>query len=230
MTESVGSRLRTALAAKQWTQSDLVRETGIDKNTISAIANNRSQARTSTLDKIEEALGLTRGTLAGSGEDADEPGTPAAEHISLRRLAAKLHREIVEYEEVASEWYLSHERYQRRLWGLVEFAEHNGDDPVVSECMDRFWHLDSAEGMRRLTGREEDQLAEILFELESRMRAGRKDAGNAEAEKSPGGAVTPNVTPETQTLAARRGRSRGKALRDELDGLGEESQDGGEQE
>ena len=40
--------------------------------------------------------------------------------------------------------------------------------------------------------------------------------------------MTPNVTQEMQALAARRGRSRGKALRDELDGLGEESQDGSE--
>lgn len=30
-------------------------------------------------------------------------------------------------------------------------------------------------------------------------------------------------------LAARHGRSRGKALRDELDGLGEESQESGEE-
>ena len=38
-------------------------------------------------------------------------------------------------------------------------------------------------------------------------------------------AVTPNVTPEAQTLAARRGRSRGKALHEQLDQLGEEPQD-----
>lgn len=56
------------------------------------------------------------------------------------------------------------------------------------------------------------------------IEGGQKDAGDAEAPKSPDGAVTPNVTREAQTLAARHGRSRGKALHEQLDQLGEEPQ------
>lgn len=59
------------------------------------------------------------------------------------------------------------------------------------------------------------------------IEGGQKDAGNAEAEKSPDEAVTPNVTPETQTLAARRGDSRGKRQASFADQLGQESQDDG---
>ena len=56
------------------------------------------------------------------------------------------------------------------------------------------------------------------------IEGGQKDAGNAEAEKTSNEGVTPNVTPETHTLAARHGRSRGKALHEQLDQLGEEPQ------
>lgn len=67
---------------------------------------------------------------------------------------------------------------------------------------------------------------ELLAEVARRMQGRPNEAGNAEAEESPDEAVTPNVTPETQTLTVRRGRSRGKALREQLDQLREESQGG----
>lgn len=55
---------------------------------------------------------------------------------------------------------------------------------------------------------------ELLAEVARRMQGRPNGAGNAEAEKSSGEAVTPNVTPESQILTVRRGRSRGKALRE----------------
>lgn len=67
--ESIGSRLRAALGLRRWNQSDLVRETGLDKNTVSAIVNDRQRPNPGTLGRIEQALGLTPGTLAGSGEE-----------------------------------------------------------------------------------------------------------------------------------------------------------------
>lgn len=60
---------------------------------------------------------------------------------------------------------------------------------------------------------------ELLAEVARRMQGRPNEAGNAEAEESPGEAVTPNVTPEAQTLAARRGDSRGKSLHARLDDL-----------
>lgn len=65
---------------------------------------------------------------------------------------------------------------------------------------------------------------ELLAEVARRMQGRPDEAGNATAEESPDEAVTPNVTPETQILTVRRGRSRGKALREQLDQPGEEPQ------
>lgn len=89
----------------------------------------------------------------------------------------------------------------------------------------REWTTEADLFMAQLSDRL-DAVEELLAKLTK--QGGQKDAGDAEAEKSPGGAVTPNVTPETQTLAARRGRSRGKQQAEFMDEFGEESQDTGE--
>lgn len=81
--EAVAARLRKALSRKQWRQSDLVRATGLDKNTISALVNAQQRASEATLGKIEAALDLTPGTLAGSAPE-DRPASPRPpEGISL---------------------------------------------------------------------------------------------------------------------------------------------------
>lgn len=66
------------LAERQWNQSDLVRASGVDKNTISTFMTGKTRAPSrATLAKIEAALGLTPGTLAAIGEDP-HAGPPAA--------------------------------------------------------------------------------------------------------------------------------------------------------
>lgn len=69
MTETLGQKLRTLLAARGWTQTDLVRASGVDKNTLSGLINGKSQPRAATLGRLEAALGLSPGDLAGPGED-----------------------------------------------------------------------------------------------------------------------------------------------------------------
>ena len=250
MTESVGSRLRTALAAKQWTQSDLVRETGIDKNTISAIANNRSQARTSTLDKIEEALGLTRGTLAGSGEDAEREASEPLDLTAIgdAQLMAELSYRLESAERLMAQFRdeLASQASDARIgmhlrvtWEhWLSGAQHADGEPQrdLAKSIHELQHLEESGGLDPV----KQDILETL-QAEALMHALAENfgydvhPGNGTSRQRPrseasGQAVTPNVTPEAQTLAARHGRSRGKALRDELDGLGEESQDDQEQE
>jgi len=57
------------LAEKRWRQADLVRASGVDKNTISTFMTGKSKPSPVTLAKIETALGLTPGTLADIGEE-----------------------------------------------------------------------------------------------------------------------------------------------------------------
>ena len=110
---------------------------------------------------------------------------------------------------------------------VVRVGEALGDETFVAEwvSVDLGSEYMPPVAARKLTSRQRLLVDDLIREL----TGGQKDAGDAEAEKSPGEAVTPNVTPEMQILAARHDRSRGKALRDELDGLGEESQESGEE-
>lgn len=93
--ELVGQRIRAALSDRRWRQSNLVRATGLDKNTISAVVNGRQRASDATLGKIEDALGMTRGTLAAAGEDAPAPGSPnPLADVSDMALLAELGRRL----------------------------------------------------------------------------------------------------------------------------------------
>lgn len=74
------------LAERRWKQADLVRETGLDKNTISDFVSGKRQPSLVTMHKVEDALGLTRGTLAALGEDADgRPAPTDAEYEAYMR-------------------------------------------------------------------------------------------------------------------------------------------------
>lgn len=71
------------LRAKRWKQADLVRETGLDKNTISDFMTGKRKPSLDTLSKIEDALDLIRGTLAGLGEDSRAGTGPASPRARL---------------------------------------------------------------------------------------------------------------------------------------------------
>lgn len=93
--ELIGQRVRAALSDHRWRQSDLVRATGLDKNTVSAIVNGRQRASDATLGRIEAGLGMTPGTLAAAGEDAPAPGSPnPLADVSDMALLAELGRRL----------------------------------------------------------------------------------------------------------------------------------------
>lgn len=94
--ELIGQRVRAALSDHRWRQSDLVRATGLDKNTVSAIVNGRQRASDATLGRIEAGLGMTPGTLAAAGEDAPAAGpSPDLAGASPEDLLAALTHKVL---------------------------------------------------------------------------------------------------------------------------------------
>lgn len=94
--ELIGQRVRAALSDHRWRQSDLVRATGLDKNTVSAIVNGRQRASDATLGRIEAGLGMTPGTLAAAGEDTPDAGpSPALVSASPEDLLAALTHKVL---------------------------------------------------------------------------------------------------------------------------------------
>jgi transcriptional regulator with XRE-family HTH domain len=67
--------VQARLAELGWKQGDLVREAGVNKNTISGYLLGHQKPRAATLARIEHALGLTHGTLTASGDD-ERPAPP----------------------------------------------------------------------------------------------------------------------------------------------------------
>ena len=104
-TGDTGKRLRKALFDAGWSQSDLARATGVDKTTISHIVNGRTAPRASTVERFEEVLSLTPGTLAGLGEEP--PPVGAASELSdadlLAELTYRLERQRRELDELKRE-------------------------------------------------------------------------------------------------------------------------------
>ena len=108
---------------------------------------------------------------------------------------------------------------------VVRVGEALGDETFVAEwvSVDLGSEYTPPVAARKLTSRQRLLVDDLIREL----TGGQKDAGDAEAEKSSGEAVTPNIDPDDWRLAARRGESVGRRLREQLDGAGEESQDDG---
>lgn len=129
-----------------------MRATGIDKNTVSAIVNDKAQPRPATLSAIEAALQLTPGTLAGRGEDAD-PAAPAAElrnvsHLELvNELSYRLEARVREVDELRSKLApleeAERERQQRRMDYLGGIDE---DSSGHEQWIERQWTLLMFEG------------------------------------------------------------------------------------
>lgn len=207
--DSFGARLRAALKAKGWYQSDLVRETGLDKNTVSALVNDKQRANPTTIGRIETALGVTLDTPVGAGEDHQGSAAPLAE-VGTDELLAEL------------TYRMSSLRKENEAFrAALQAAAPRAGVPVGTK---------TAEWFVEFMMRHPDVGSDVLAAL---------DAGQAEAQKNPdddGGAgarVTP-IRPDDgggdgayQPIAARRGRSRGRQLDAEYDRLGEESQDDG---
>jgi len=122
--ELVGQRIRAALSDRRWRQSNLVRATGLDKNTISAVVNGRQRASDATLGRIEDALGMTRGTLAAAGEDAPAAGpSPDLAGASPEDLLAALTHKVLGLREENALLAGRVERLEARLSAEPEGAD-----------------------------------------------------------------------------------------------------------
>lgn len=122
-------RLKAALQAKHWKQADLVRETGLDKNTISALVNDKARPNPATVGRIEAALGVTLDTLAGSGED--RPAV-AADDLGEAELIEALSYRLGKLRRERDEALAELERLRRMQGGQSDAgqaeAQKNPDD------------------------------------------------------------------------------------------------------
>lgn len=123
MTEDTfGARLKAALKAKGWNQSDLVRESGLDKNTVSALVRDVARAQPATVGRIEQALGVTLDMPVASGEDSSLP-EPA-----WRQFTEKPDFSGISDEELLAELSGRIRWYKDMLRGMAEAGPGIQDD------------------------------------------------------------------------------------------------------
>lgn len=88
-----------------WSNADLASAAGVDPATVGDFLGGKRWPRPATLDRIETALGLTPGTLAGLGEEP--PPVGAASELSdadlLAELTYRLERQRRELDELKRE-------------------------------------------------------------------------------------------------------------------------------
>lgn len=157
MTETYRSRIRAELARRKWSQAALSRESGVDKNTISDFMTGKREASAPTLAKIEDALGMTHGTLAAAGEEpgpAAQAGSASLRGITDEELAAELSYRLTqrrrELEDAFEELHFLRGRYRDAIHDLAGGID--GYDPEAG-TQDGV-ALDELEGARRERARD----------------------------------------------------------------------------
>ncbi len=76
---SIGQRVRKERERRVWSQSDLARESGVQKTTISRIENGHHEPRQDTVRRLAGALGVEpRWLLSGVGRKAAQPADKGA--------------------------------------------------------------------------------------------------------------------------------------------------------
>lgn len=192
--ETLGAFLAAALARKKLTGQDLARAAGLNKNTVSALLNDRIERPSRiTLSKIETALGLTPGTLAAIGEDA--PAGAPAERPDLGALSDA---------DLIGELGYRLTRLQRENDELSERVAFLA--PAFRDAFHRLSILETGGGIE---GYDPEAGTQDGIPLDDLSKRRRPDVGMVDR-------------------AADDRTNRGRALREHLDGLGEEPQGGGD--
>lgn len=97
MTEDAAQRIARYVAGelvkRGWTQAELAQAAGVNKNTITSFM--RGEASIRTMKKIEDALGMTRGTLAAAGDAPAAGPSPDLAGASPEDLLAALTHKVL---------------------------------------------------------------------------------------------------------------------------------------
>lgn len=166
-TEEYRERVKRAMFDRGWNQTDLVRESGVDKNTISAFLTGKTdRPATRTLAKIEDALGLTHGMLEESGEDIPANWRRLLESIPPTLLATALGRRVADMNETITDWHTPASRFQSLEFTLYSFAfDHVSDPGRIGEACRRFVEFDEIDAKRGTTPTEEAEFNELVIEI-----------------------------------------------------------------
>lgn len=217
-------RVLVALAARRWRQADLVRASGIDKNTISDFLNGKRNPSMATLGKIETALELTPGALAALGEDVPGADQPELSGVDDAKLIAELgyrlehmKRRVQELEPLAQ---VEQDREKARLDYLRAIDEDSSDE---DRWIEREWTMLTYASHEGPWGRDEIEMSKHLPAYIDALIFAR-DHGLELVEREDEDPIAVS-TRDQMAPAARHARSRGKHLQAQTDTLGEESQD-----
>lgn len=175
MDTPIGRFVAAELKMRGMSQQDLVRITGINKNTISDLVSGKTVSPSAkVLRAVEQALELTPGTLVGYGED--EPSAPKADESALRKatarqLVAHLAEQVENMNTLLSEWERPAKRYERRVSELFDFMaeRERSASGELAELIRRRYEFDGLEAMRDLRPAEEAELYELDARLALRM-------------------------------------------------------------
>ncbi len=231
-------------AQKDWIRADVARRIGVETNegfakragvdpqTLGDFLAGRRWPRRSTIDKIEEALGLTPGTLAASGEDASTaPAFKRPGDLSDAELVTELSYRLEHANRMAERFRdeaaaaADDAALGRRLrttrdhW--IDLAERS-DDEWAQHLASEVNHLRErcAEGH----GEPGEETILAKFEDTALLLALAEDLGYELHNRQPD--APPLTNPHTLARAARHANSQGKRQAKLHDQLGEEPQEG----
>lgn len=223
--------LRTQLAQRNWTQGDLQVAAGLNKNTVSDLMTGKTEFPSRrTLGKIETALELTPGTLAGLGEDSPPAERPRLADVDDAQLVAELgyriedlRRRLAEANGRIDQMEDSAKREDARMEARLEYLRDvdEDNDPQgawISHEWTVLMYKSSEEGWRWDDVAAYERLCAMIDAL---VFARNNDLALVPQSE----AVAPNVHELEMGVGARVAESEGKRLQAEADELGTESQD-----
>lgn len=122
MKQTIGDRLKQALQMSGKKQADLVRETGLDRGSISSYLSGRYEPKQKALYKLAKALNVSEAWLLGF-EVPMHRTEEQKKNDQLAQLVEKMRKEPEFFETVAALASLSESQYQSIKTLIATFKE-----------------------------------------------------------------------------------------------------------
>lgn len=122
MKQTIGDRLKQALQASGKKQADLVRETGLDRGSISSYLSGKYEPKQKALYKLAKALNVSEAWLLGF-EVPMHRTEEQKKNDQLAQLVGKMRKEPEFFETVAALASLSESQYQSIKTLIATFKE-----------------------------------------------------------------------------------------------------------
>lgn len=121
-TATISQRLREALTASGKKQADLVRETGLDRGSISSYLSGKYEPKQKAIYKMAQALGVSEAWLMGYDVQAHRT-VDQKKNDQLAKLIVKMRSDVDFYNTVAALAELNEKQYQGVKQLIAAFHE-----------------------------------------------------------------------------------------------------------